>query len=81
MTQNERTAGHATTDRPDSLRRLRFPVVSEGSRWTSAEVDAVRATLKVRLPRLVDSLADLPSTSERDRLLAVLLAFTEGDLS
>lgn len=74
MTENERAAGHATTDRPDSLRRLRFPVAPDRTPWTSAEVDAVRAALKVRLPRLVDACADMPS-SEGDRLLAALLAF------
>lgn len=83
MTQNERTAGHATTDRPDSLRRLRFSVASDRTVWTSAEVDAVRAALKVRLPRLVNACADMPSP-EGDRMLAALLAFVvdmEGGVS
>lgn len=83
MTENERAAGHATTDRPDSLRRLRFPVAPERTPWTSAEVDAITAALKVRLPQLLDVLAAIQSTAERDRLLAAVLAFTadvEGDL-
>jgi hypothetical protein len=84
VTENERTAGHATTDRPDSLRRLRFPVAVDRTPWTSAEVDAVLAALKVRLPRLVDTVAAMPSTPDRDRMLVAMLAFAvdmEGDVS